>query len=95
MFCRVVLVRLGKYDPSEVETSPHGPVDTLPYRGQPLHMHSSKQTKIINYYRDPTPTKDKPAPTSIQDALEQLRELYQAAKKRTKKRERKQAETPI
>ena len=37
--------------------------------------------------RDPISTQDTTAMTSIQDALEQLRELYHAAKKRTKKRE--------
>ena len=35
-----------------------------------------------------------PAPTSIQDALEQLRELYHAAKKKTKKREASFSQTP-
>ena len=38
--------------------------------------------------QDPKSTQDTLAPTSIQDALEQLRELYNGAKKRIKKRER-------
>ena len=50
--------------------------------------------RVYSEYQDPVPMQLPPAPASIQDTLEQLRELYQAAKNRTKKRQASDSQTP-